>query len=157
MKKQSKIASFCHCLGYIIVAMIIVICCAIYIPRLFGYEAYTVISGSMEPELSINSVVYVHSVEEDTLETGDIVTFYSNGSIVTHRVVSNDIENSEIVTKGDANAKEDLSPISYNDIIGKVSFDIPMLGYILTFLNEMVGKIVALVLLVVGIFLIDIK
>ena len=36
------------------------------LPRLFGYTPYAVLSGSMEPELPVGSMAYVHETDPAT-------------------------------------------------------------------------------------------
>ena len=49
----------------------------------------------------------------------------------------------EFVTKGDANAKEDMEPVSYENFLGKVTLSVPMLGGILAAVVTVPGKIAA--------------
>ena len=72
-----------------------------------------------------------------------MIAFYGsleNGSIITHRVVSNNSVSGEFVTKGDANAKEDMEPVSYENFLGKVTLSVPMLGGILAAVVTVPGK-----------------
>ena len=50
----------------------------LYIPRLMGLKTYKVLSGSMEPEYHVGSVVYVEKSLIDDIEVGDVITFYIN-------------------------------------------------------------------------------
>ena len=80
------------------------------------------------------------------IEKGDVIAFYGsleNGSIITHRVVSNNSVSGEFVAKGDANAKEDMEPVSYENFLGKVTLSVPMLGGILAAVVTVPGKIAA--------------
>ena len=51
--------------------------------------------------------------------------------MVTHRIVSVDREEKLVTTKGDANQVCDASPVSWENIEGKVRFHIPGIGYLL--------------------------
>ena len=104
------------------------------------------ISGSMEPAIPTGSLVYVKNTAPSGIEKGDVIAFYGsleNGSIITHRVVSNNSVSGEFVTKGDANAKEDMEPVSYENFLGKVTLSVPMLGGILAAVVTVPGKIAA--------------
>ena len=46
--------------------------------RLFGFELYTVMSGSMEPEYHVGSLIYVKAVDPATLNQGDVITFVAD-------------------------------------------------------------------------------
>lgn len=97
-----------------------------------GYRAYNILSGSMEPELSIGDLVIVQAVPAEELQNGDIVTYYptdNEGTTVTHRVVSTMLKDGQVVieTKGDAVDQSD--PLIYGEsVIGVVVFHIPLLG-----------------------------
>jgi signal peptidase len=59
-------------------------------PTLFGrYQLYSVESGSMEPTLTVGSVIVCRRTDHpDSLEAGQIVTFHtSSGAVVTHRII----------------------------------------------------------------------
>ena len=56
-----------------------------------GLKTYKVLSGSMEPEYHVGSVVYVEKSSIDDIEVGDVITFYINdNTVVTHRVIDKD-------------------------------------------------------------------
>ena len=108
-------------------------------PRLAGIKTYVVISGSMEPAIPVGNMVYSKEVDPATLETGDVIVFYSSNALqggtdagdvipITNRVVSNDIAAQEITTKGDANEQNDISKVIYMNVEGKVIFHVPHLG-----------------------------
>lgn len=78
-----------------------------------GYEIYNVVSGSMEPEIPVGSVIYVKAVSPETVEEGDIIAFTSGVSVISHRVVSNQTVEGKFTTKGDANAENDMNPVGY--------------------------------------------
>ena len=107
---------------------------------------YTVISGSMEPAIPTGSLVYVRYEEPDTIVKDDVIAFYSNnadGSIITHRVVSNSPAMGQFITKGDANEEKDMNPIPYNNYIGKVKLSVPVVGGIAQAATGTAGKIAA--------------
>ena len=83
--------------------------------EVFGYSVFNVATGSMEPVIKQNDIIIVKT--QDDYEIDDIVTFRSEGSYITHRII-NKISNS-IVTKGDANNAKDVA-ITKEDIVGKV-------------------------------------
>ena len=112
-KKKSPVAAFCSALGTVLLTVLILACIPLTLPKAFGFQMYTVISGSMEPAIPTGSLVYVRYEEPDTIVKDDVIAFYSNnadGSIITHRVVSNSPAMGQFITKGDANEeKEKLS------------------------------------------------
>lgn len=111
--------------------------------RLLGLQSYIVLSGSMEPSYPVGSLVYVGSVEPETLEVGDVITFRLTGdSVATHRIVEVIGSGDEVQfrTKGDANDTEDGRLISATDVKGRVVFSIPGLGYLASLLQTGRGK-----------------
>ena len=132
-----------------------VLCLMLAVPRLLGIQSYTVLTGSMEPSIPVGSLIYAKYTEPQTLAEGDVIVFNdSNASIpVTHRVVENDTQTGQIITKGDANAQEDFAPISYYDVLGKVLLHIPVLGRFLAPLGTLTGKIGMLAIIAAGLLL----
>ena len=146
-QKKSPVAAVCSVLGTL---LLIIIVTATYlpitIPRAFGYEIYTVISGSMEPAIPTGSLVYVKYIQPEEIQTEDVIAFYgtdADGSIVTHRVVSNSAAMGNFITKGDANSDNDMNPIPYANYIGKVQLSVPKLGGIFQTITGTNGKIAA--------------
>lgn len=113
-------------------------------PMPFGYGSAVVLSGSMEPELSVNDVIIVHEDNNDKI--GDVVVYQNGSELIVHRII--DIDNETITTKGDANNTPD-EPINKKNIKGTVVFTIPFLGIIVNFLKSTVGVII----LIIGAFL----
>lgn len=133
----------------IIVALTIyvaIIAGSLVIPRFFGIMPYIVQSGSMEPMIPTGSVAYINQRDRD-VAVNDIITYrlgeeasigtgqggYAQseaGTLVTHRVVRID-DDGNLVTKGDNNEVEDMSPISTTQVVGTYKFHIPKLGLIM--------------------------
>lgn len=116
------------------------------VPFLNGVRLFNVMSGSMEDTLPVGSVIIVSERETEELAEGDIITFISNdplfyGEIVTHRIVEiADFQGSVMfITKGDANEDRDQAAAIPANVIGKVVFNIPLLGYVLNFIRTKLG------------------
>ena len=93
-------------------------------PNYFGYTVFEVASGSMAPTLQINDVVLV-KITKENLNKGDIIAFYGENAIITHRILF--MENDIITVKGDSNSVVD-KPISREQVIGKIVKVFPKLG-----------------------------
>lgn len=119
-----------------------------------GYKLFLVSSGSMEPSVKIGSVVVV--APQENYVNDDVVTFLAapdanfkkSGSTVTHRIikVANDEEGLTFQTKGDANKTPDPSVIKQDQILGKVLFSIPWMGYLVAFAKTQVGFIALIII-----------
>lgn len=122
------------------------------LPGLFGIHPLIVQSGSMEPAYPKGSMVYVRGTDPSGLLEGNPVTFYlpDGETLVTHRITHIDMDREEIFTKGDANEREDGTPVSFEQVEGVPFFCIPYLGYLAGYLSSMAGKagIVMLVIMV---------
>lgn len=106
-------------------------------PTVFGWSWAVVVSGSMEPEISVNDLIIVR--KHDSYEVGDIISFESNnGSVVTHRIIAK--TDTTYTTKGDANNTSD-TPVSETAVIGKVAAIIPFLGIVIQFLRTPMGML----------------
>ena len=128
--------------------------------RLFGYQVFNVVSGSMEPTYSVGDLIYVKEVDPELIQVGDPITFVLNEDLVvaTHRVIEIDGENRRFYTKGDANDTADAAPVHYNNVIGVPKLRIPLLGYVSNYIQHPPGTYVAVAigaLLIAAVFLPD--
>ena len=154
--KRSPLASIFTFVGTLILIVLIAVCIPFTVPKLMGYQAYTVISGSMEPEIPVGSLVYVESVEPREVEEKDVIAFYGgsdSNAIITHRVLENRVIMGEFITKGDANQEADMNPVEYSDYIGRVEKSIPKIGAFAQIMTSMEGKASAACLIGVAVIL----
>jgi len=107
-----------------------------------NYKVLTVFSGSMEPKIKTGSIVTVRPAND--YKVNEIITFNKEGNLVTHRII--DIEEVKekgntifYTVKGDANEEADAEKVPRENVIGKVLFSIPFLGYTLDFAKKPVG------------------
>lgn len=145
-KRKNPGAVFCRFLGTVLLVAMILICLPLTAPKLFGYNIYTVVSGSMEPAIPTGSLVYIHEMAPEDVEVDDVIAFYGSAdsaSIITHRVVENRVLMGEFVTKGDANETEDMNPVPYSNFIGKVVRSFPEIGVFAQILTGQEGKFIA--------------
>lgn len=109
------------------------------LPMPFGFGMTVVLSGSMEPELSVDDLLIV--TPSDTYEVGDVVVYQTQRTAVVHRIVA--INGDKIITRGDANNTDD-DPIAKENIKGKVIFAIPFIGLIVNLIKTPFGTILLL-------------
>lgn len=126
------------------------------VPVFGDVQMKIVTSGSMEPAIKTGSVVMIK--KEETYKVGDVITFSSlinRTEPTTHRVISEQIQNGELVyqTKGDANPDPDTNYTFKSAVVGKVLFSIPFLGYVLAFAREPLGFVLMIVLPALAIIL----
>lgn len=78
--------------------LMLIVAMVLLLPGLFGIRPYVVYSGSMEPKIPTGAVVFTKEGAYSP-ETGDIITFHNEDTVVTHRVVKK--EEGTFITKGD--------------------------------------------------------
>ncbi len=143
-KRKSPVAVLCSALGTVLLILLVALCLPLTLPRVMGYDIYTVISGSMEPSIPTGSLVYIEGAQPEDIEAGDVIAFYGardSAAVITHRVVENNTLMGQFVTKGDANEKADVNPVSYEEFIGKLALSIPYLGRLAQLFTSTSGKI----------------
>lgn len=140
--------------GIALVLLVVVLPLAVYaVPQVVGAEhSYVVLSSSMSPAIGAGDVVIVDDVSPQRIGEGDVITFRGGGEgagpgRVTHRVVEVVEQDGErrFRTKGDANEEADRELVAPDDVIGRVTFSIPLLGHLVSFAGSDAG-IVALVI-----------
>lgn len=118
--------------------------------RLFGLQVFSVLSGSMEPEYHVGSLIYVKEVDYTQLKSGDVISYMlSEDTVSTHRIVEvvPDQDDSTVLryqTKGDANEAADGTLVHYKNVIGTPVFTIPYLGYVVDFIQKPPGTYAAI-------------
>jgi signal peptidase len=118
-----------------------------------------VISGSMEPTISVGSLILSTNVKAADLHAGDIASFErEDGVLVTHRVTSNEaVPGSEelraVKMKGDANNAEDQHPYIQAKAL-KPLFVVPAVGSALAAVGNHKYEILAVISFATGIYLI---
>ena len=117
------------------------------VPMPFGFGMATVLSGSMEPSLSVGDLLII--CEQDHYEINDIVVYQSGKTPVVHRIVALDDET--VTTRGDANNVAD-EPFPVTAIKGAVVAEVPFVGHIFWALKKP-GIVIAL--LVVTVLLVE--
>jgi len=132
----------CNIVSTCVLILVVIMVILLVGVRLFGLTPYTVLTGSMEPEYHVGSIIYLSKVTPENMKVGDPVTYDTHGITVTHRIieVKNDPEYGILYrTQGDANNTADGGYISPSQIRGKPVFTIPFLGYVANFVQNPPG------------------
>lgn len=113
-------------------------------------KPFIVLTGSMNPTIPTGSIAFVERGFEG-LKIGDIVTFKRPDKPVdnvTHRIVKEENVDGKTVyiTRGDANNSDDLWKVRKEAIWGKALFNVPLLGYVISFSKTKPGVILLIVL-----------
>lgn len=130
--------------GFILAAAVFML---FYRPVLLAGDTHYLVvrTGSMEPTLPVGSVVVIKPADPNKLQKDEIICFeLSESQSLTHRII--DIVDDGFITKGDANKAPDNFIVEKKDIIGKVIFTIPYLGYLNYFVNTPLGFTLLIIL-----------
>jgi signal peptidase len=156
-KDMKSRTSFILKIFYVSLAFILAVVASVVVLSAFnlpnGLKLYTVMSGSMEPAVSTGSVVAVKKAKDYNM--GDIITF-RNGSLtninkeytITHRIseITEQGGDARYTTRGDANSTEDSLPVFKNQVLGRVIFVIPHIGYLVSFTKTELGFVLYIVI-----------
>lgn len=145
-------------LGLAILVAVVVPFVVFAVPQVAGAEhSYVVLSSSMSPAYKAGDAIIVNDVSPENVEEGDVITFrqpsgmevQTQGTdLVTHRVVEVVRKDDDLYfrTKGDANEEADKQLVPASNVVGRVSFGIPYIGYVTTFASS---RMIQLALIVV--------
>lgn len=123
------------------------VCCFIlffglFVAGFFKYQPVAILTYSMSPRFTRGDAVVIeklkNSSEKRKLKKGDIIQYQYNDTVVVHRIIDSYLEDGEkfYILKGDNNKTKDLKPVSLEQIMGKVLFSIPKVGYPSVWLSE---------------------
>lgn len=118
-----------------------------------GYAMLEVVSGSMEPTIHKGDMIIIDT-KARYYKDKDIITFYDKeGSFVTHRILSIDLDNGTMVTKGDNNNTKDAAS-SLTNVVGKYVTKLTGIGILLaSFKNPFTMVMIFIIGLLACIFL----
>ncbi|MDR2956895.1 MAG: signal peptidase I [Coriobacteriales bacterium] len=121
-------------------------------PRMImGYSAMTVLTGSMQSEIPVGSLIVTKHVDATTIKIGDDISFmYDANTVVTHRVVGinenyADSGKRGFITQGINNLEPDKEIVIADNVVGVVIFHNYQIGIILSYIQAnpiLVGIIV---------------
>jgi signal peptidase len=117
----------------------------------FGGRALVEMSGSMSPALDPGDVVVSTRISPLDARLGDVIAFRDpggTGRLLTHRVRDIRIDGTQVrfVTRGDANTRAERWSVPGSGQIGRASYRLPLLGYLLTWTTGTLGKLLFTVL-----------
>lgn len=125
----------------VIVLSLTAITALVLVPRLAGATPYTILTGSMEPDMPPGTIVIVKPLPFEQIRQGDVVTYQLESGkpmVVTHRVVGIDVVDGEtrLVTQGDANDAPDALSVREVQVKGVVWYHVPMIGYATSLVDD---------------------
>jgi signal peptidase len=100
------------------------------LPCLLGWKPQVVLTGSMSPRIHPGDLVLAAPVVAGSVRPGQVVLFRDPvhpGRTVVHRLVRFDGDGN-LITRGDANAVEDSTPVSPGAVLGLPRLRVPYIG-----------------------------
>lgn len=138
----------------ILVGVLVVFFLLVFMPLITHESHYAIAdpTDSMYPVIHPGSLLIVSHINAGQVHNGTVILFkapWDNGTLYAHQVIGliqvHGVE--YFITKGINNPAKDPSPVPASDLVGKVSFALPYLGYVLIY-----SKVsVAMILVVIGI------
>ena len=134
--------------SFVLILLIGILCCYTLMSNLkntgqslpmFGGKGMAVVmTGSMEPELPVDSVIFVE--QADSYKVGDVVVIQDYYNLIVHRIIEINPEEGTVITKGDANNAED-DPSELTQIRGIVTGYVPYVGVIVRIMKTPLGSL----------------
>lgn len=122
----------------------------------FGYSYYNILTSSMQSTIPRGSFILVKETPGEELQVGDDITFFKNeNTIVTHRIIGiqanyEDSGQYGFSTQGTDNPAPDKEITYEGNIIGKVVWHIPVLGFVLEYLANNIQLVIMAVALILA-------
>ena len=118
--------------------LVIVAVVFILLPGIFAANLAIVYSASMGSAMPVGALAVIEPVDPAQVKVGDIIAFNPTSdseTTVSHRVIEvMDGETLSFRTKGDANEEPDLDIVPSANVVAKVCYNIPSLGYVLDYI-----------------------
>ncbi len=129
---------------------------------IFGYRIFRIITGSMEPEYQVGTVVVCKETPINEIKVGDDIVYLGtygeyNGKIIMHKVMEIDKdENSNIINfhaKGAHSASVEDPQIKPNQIFGVVKFQSQILTTLYELATSKFSAFIIITILVLNVFI----
>lgn len=123
----------------ILIPILFIIC---FVTGVFKYKPIAILSNSMHPVFNRGDVVVIQKLGKNDLKKikkYDIIEYILGNDIITHRIIHIEEHNNKkkrYTTMGDNNNAPDIKKVDEDQILGKVIFTIPKIGYPSIWLND---------------------
>ena len=124
--------------------------------HIMGFSALRIASGSMEPELPVNSLIVIRQDDPNNFKAGQVATYLrEDGLSITHRIYHLEKDeygnNVGFILRGDANLRPNNQIVPSENMLGRVVFSSYVIGRILLFFETrfMLVIVITLTLLIV--------
>lgn len=106
----------------------------VVVPRIGGAAGFTILTGSMQPNLPPGTFVAVRPTPFEGIDAGEVVTYQLRSgqrAVVTHRVIGRTIDadgRPALITQGDANNAPDPEVVIQPQVRGVLWYSAPFIG-----------------------------
>lgn len=120
--------------------------------NIFGYHTYVIASNSMYPVLKYGDVVLVKETDFNTINKGDIITYYGKegevkDKIITHEVIDILKENDTTVLKTKGRANTGVDPYVYKDqVYGEFVYRFTLLSLLSKIIRDKIGFVICILI-----------
>jgi signal peptidase len=123
-------------------AFVLALLLASALPLAVGDRSFVVRSGSMAPAIDTGDVVAVEPIAPASARVGDIVTFEIHGKLTSHRARAIERRGDEVrfTTQGDANTGQEHWKVPARERIGRVTYRVPKLGFVVVKIQSPAGR-----------------
>lgn len=168
MQSQKRLKNKLISAGATVLLLVALVCCVFFTLQSIstgyvsfgGVSVFRVVTGSMEPEISVGALLAAQKVDIETIKERDIVCYRATAQgvgkvVITHRVVGvGHLPDGSTVlqTKGDANLTADAEYVSQAQLIGRVIWhtgDGSFMARVLQFLTSDFGFLACILLPVI--------
>jgi signal peptidase len=138
----------------VILSVTAVVAVAVLVPRVGGATPYTVMTGSMRPQLPPGTLVVVRPVRVADIGVGTVITYQLKSgepAVVTHRVVGvreGRDGKPNFQTQGDANPTPDPAWVLPVQVKGELWYHVKYLGHVNTWITSGARSVVTIAVVV---------
>ena len=135
-KHENKIVQIIRSGAWVLLPILLIAFFAGWLPL----RPVAVATGSMEPTVAVGDVVVTCPSSAENLREGDIIRYQKGATTVIHRIVACTQDKTgglAFITQGDSNNTPDADPVLPEQVLGKVVFNIPKLGYLSLWMHGM--------------------
>ena len=127
-------------------------------PDIFGFIPTIVITGSMEPNINIDSLNLYMKCDIEDIEVGDIAVFWSDEHQidVIHRVIEiTEVDGKRaVITQGDANEYPDNGYVTEDNLVGELThtfnWSVPYVQKIMNYNRTEIDTLILTMYLLLG-------
>ena len=117
-----------------------------FVAGFLPYKPVAVVSNSMSPYFNRGDICVIKKITDykqiRELQEDDVIEYQLNNIFILHRIVDikETINGYKYETKGDNNKESDLLPVEESQVVGKVTYIVPYLGFPSVWFSEWIHK-----------------